>query len=126
VDIALWVAQAVRARVVPGAGFRTIRTGHLTRATGSPANSSFVEDLSEPTFTTIGVFELVGACGVLLPRALDVAPAVTPLPPSDSPPSSARSPGTCAAARTHPSCSTSSCSCSPVVARVGRGLEVMS
>jgi hypothetical protein len=92
VDIALWVAQAVRARMVPAAGFRTIRTGHLTRATDSPANSSFVEDLSEPTFTTIGVFELVGACGVLLPRALDVAPAVTPLPPSDSPPSSARSP----------------------------------
>ena len=117
-DIALWVAEAVRARMVPAAGFRTIRTGHLTRATDSPANSSFVEDLSEPTFTTIGVFELVGACGVLLPRALDVAPAVTPLPPSDSlPPSSARSPCTRAAARTHASCSESSCSCSPSVAR---------
>jgi hypothetical protein len=93
VDIALWVAQAARVRVVPGAGFRKTRTGHLTLATGSPANSSFVEDLSERTFTTIGVLELLGACGVLLPRALDVAPAVTPLPPSDSlPTSSARSP----------------------------------
>ena len=78
-DIALWVAQAVLSLVFLGAGFSKLRTDHVTFAASSPPNSSFAEDLSERTFTTIGVLEVLGAVGVLLPWALDVTPVVTPV-----------------------------------------------
>ena len=78
-DIALWVAQAMLSLVFLGAGFSKLRTDHVTFAASSPPNSSFAEDLSERTFTTIGVLEVLGAVGVLLPWALDVTPVVTPV-----------------------------------------------
>ena len=47
-------------------------------ATRPPA-TSFAEDLSDPVLKTIGVLEVLGATGVLLPWALDISPVLTPL-----------------------------------------------
>ncbi|MGA7689192.1 MAG: DoxX family protein [Jiangellales bacterium] len=35
--------------------------------------------LSEPAFTSIGALEVLGAIGVVLPWALDIAPVLTPV-----------------------------------------------
>jgi hypothetical protein len=41
--------------------------------------TSFAEDLSDRQYKTLGVLELAGAVGVVLPRLLGIAPVLTPL-----------------------------------------------
>jgi uncharacterized membrane protein YphA (DoxX/SURF4 family) len=78
-DIALWIASALVSLVFLGAGFTKLRDDRLTYAATRPPNTSFAEDLSDPVFKTLGVLEVLGAVGVLLPWLLDIAPVLTPL-----------------------------------------------
>jgi uncharacterized membrane protein YphA (DoxX/SURF4 family) len=78
-DVALWITSAVLSLAFLGAGFTKLRDDRLTYAATRPPATSFAEDLSNPVFKTIGVLEILGATGVLLPWGLDVAPILTPL-----------------------------------------------
>lgn len=78
-DIALWVAQAMLAIAFLGSGFAKLTNDRLTYARIRPPMTSYAEDLSDRMFTTIGVLEVLGAIGVVLPRLLGIAPAFTPL-----------------------------------------------
>src|SRR5688500_18754188 len=42
-------------------------------------NMDWVEDFSDRTVKLIGVMEVLGAVGLVLPAALDIAPVLTPL-----------------------------------------------
>lgn len=78
-NIALWIAQALLALAFFGAGFTKLKDDRLTYARARPPMTSFAEDLSDRTFKTIGVLEVLGAIGLVLPRLLGIAPFFTPL-----------------------------------------------
>lgn len=78
-DVVLWITSAVLSLAFLGAGFTKLRDDRLTYAATRPPATSFAEDLSNPLFKTIGALEILGATGVLLPWALDIAPILTPL-----------------------------------------------
>lgn len=51
----------------------------MTFAASRPPGTSFAADLSEPAFKAIGALEVLGAVGIVLPWALDIAPVLTPI-----------------------------------------------
>jgi uncharacterized membrane protein YphA (DoxX/SURF4 family) len=78
-DIALWIAQALLAIAFLGTGLTRLRDDRLTYARARPPMTSYAEDLSDRTYKTIGVLEVLGAIGLVLPRLLGIAPVLTPL-----------------------------------------------
>jgi DoxX-like family len=78
-NVALWVAQALLALAFGTVGFIKLRDDRVTYANARPPMTSFVEDLSDRRYKTLGVLEVAGALGVVLPRLLGVAPVLTPL-----------------------------------------------
>jgi uncharacterized membrane protein YphA (DoxX/SURF4 family) len=76
-DVVLWVVSALLAVVFLAAGSmkavqpreRILRNPQL----------AWAEDFSDRAITVIGVLEVLGAAGLVLPWALDVAPVLTPL-----------------------------------------------
>jgi uncharacterized membrane protein YphA (DoxX/SURF4 family) len=78
-DIALWIAQALLAIAFLGTGLTRLRDDRLTYARARPPMTSYAEDLSDRTYKTIGVLEVLGAIGLVLPRLLGLAPVLTPL-----------------------------------------------
>jgi uncharacterized membrane protein YphA (DoxX/SURF4 family) len=75
VNIALWIAAGVLAAVFVSAG-----TLKLTRPKEKlAANLAWVEDFSAGTVKFIGLMEVLGAIGLILPAALHIAPILTPL-----------------------------------------------
>jgi uncharacterized membrane protein YphA (DoxX/SURF4 family) len=77
--VALWALQVILALIFLGAGLTKLKDDRMTYAASRPPNTSFAEDLSDPLFKTIGVLELLGAIGLILPWALDILPVLTPL-----------------------------------------------
>ncbi len=74
-NIALWIAAGVLAAVFVSAG-----TLKLTRPKEKlAANLAWVEDFSARTVKFIGLMEVLGAIGLILPAALHIAPILTPL-----------------------------------------------
>lgn len=73
---ALWIAQVVLAAAFAGAGIVKLSR---SRAELAEMGMGFVEDLSDPSVRAIGVVELVGAVGLVLPPVVDVAPVLTPV-----------------------------------------------
>ena len=74
-NIALWIAAGVLAAVFVSAG-----TLKLTRPKEKlAANLAWVEDFSAGTVKFIGLMEVLGAIGLILPAALHIAPILTPL-----------------------------------------------
>lgn len=73
-NIALWVVQGLLAVVFLGAGLikSTQPLGALEAKVGG-----WVHDVPMPVIRFTGVAELAGAAGLILPRALDVAPSLT-------------------------------------------------
>jgi uncharacterized membrane protein len=65
-NIALWVAQAMLAIVFGAVGISKFRYDRMTYARARPPMTSFAEDLSDRTYKTLGVLELLGAIGVVL------------------------------------------------------------
>src|SRR5215204_4255606 len=78
-NIALWVTQALLALAFGAVGFTKLRDDRLNYARARPPMTSFPEDLSDRTYKTIGVLEVLGAIGLVLPRLLGIAPVLTPL-----------------------------------------------
>lgn len=78
-DIALWIAQGLLAVAFLASGSAKLKDDHTTFAASRPPATSFAADLSEPTFKAIGTLEVLGAIGVVLPWALDIAPILTPI-----------------------------------------------
>jgi uncharacterized membrane protein YphA (DoxX/SURF4 family) len=78
-NVALWIAQGLLALAFFGSGFTKLKDDRLTYARTRPPMTSFAEDLSDRTFKTIGVLEVLGAVGLVLPRLTDIAPVLTSL-----------------------------------------------
>ncbi|MFO7299254.1 MAG: DoxX family protein [Actinomycetes bacterium] len=70
----LWVAQGLLAVAFLAAGFAkaTMKEEEL------PKKLPWTEDFPTPVVRLIGVFEILGALGLVLPMLLDVAPMLTP------------------------------------------------
>jgi uncharacterized membrane protein YphA (DoxX/SURF4 family) len=78
-NVALWIAQGLLVLVFFGAGFTKLKDDRLTYARTRPPMTSYAEDLSDRTFKSIGVLEVLGAVGLVLPQLTGIAPALTPL-----------------------------------------------
>ena len=78
-DIVLWIAQGLLALAFLASGSAKLKDDHTTFAASRPPGTSFAADLSEPAFKSIGALEVLGAIGVVLPWALDIAPVLTPI-----------------------------------------------
>jgi len=74
-DIALWIAQGLLALAFLGAGTMKLTTPREKLMKRMP----WVEDVNEPTLKLIGTVEVLGALGLILPRATGIAPVLTPL-----------------------------------------------
>lgn len=74
-NVALWIVAGILAAVFLAAG--------LMKATQPKekllANQPWVEDFAPGTIRLIGVLEILGAVGLILPAALDIAPILTPI-----------------------------------------------
>jgi uncharacterized membrane protein len=75
VNAVLWVLQIVLALVFLALGLLMVTRSRerLLRVAG------WVEDFPEPVVTTIGVLELLGAAGVLLPAVFGVGGVLVPI-----------------------------------------------
>ena len=74
-NIVLWIIAVVLAVAFGAAGFMKLATPKPTLA----EKMDWVEDFSERTVKLIGAVEVLGALGLVLPAALDIAPVLTPL-----------------------------------------------
>jgi uncharacterized membrane protein YphA (DoxX/SURF4 family) len=75
-DTALWIAQALLAAVFLITGVTKLAQPRAKMAAGP---MRWAADVSDAQFRTIGVLEVLGALGLILPGVLHVAPAITPL-----------------------------------------------
>jgi uncharacterized membrane protein len=71
----LWVLQIVLALAFLPLGVLTVRRSRAQLMAVAP----WVEDFPEPVVTTIGVLEILGALGVVLPGVLGVRPVLVPV-----------------------------------------------
>ncbi len=74
-NVFLWVLQVVLAGIFVMAGVQKATEPKDKLAARLP----WVEDFSAGTVRFIGVMELLGAVGLILPAALGIAPVLTPL-----------------------------------------------
>jgi len=74
-DIALWTVQILLALAFLGAGIMKSTQPKEKFA----ANMAWVEDFSPGTIRLIGVAELLGALGLILPAVTGLAPILVPL-----------------------------------------------
>jgi uncharacterized membrane protein YphA (DoxX/SURF4 family) len=70
-----WIAQAVLAVLFAASGWVKVARSKARLAD----RYTWVEDFSAPTIRLIGVLELLGAVGLVLPAATGVAPVLTPV-----------------------------------------------
>jgi uncharacterized membrane protein YphA (DoxX/SURF4 family) len=71
----IWVAQGILAAVFLAAGLLKLTNTRETLKDKTP----YVEDFTDSQVKTIGTLEVLGAIGVVLPAALKVLPALTPI-----------------------------------------------
>jgi uncharacterized membrane protein YphA (DoxX/SURF4 family) len=76
-NIVLWVLAGLLAAVFLGAGAAKLAQPKQ-KLVASP-NMAWAEDFSPGALKTIGTLEVLGAIGLILPAALDIAPVLTPL-----------------------------------------------
>lgn len=74
-NIALWVIAGILAALFLLAGLTKVTQPSAKLA----ANMPWVNDFSPATVKLIGGLEILGAAGLILPAALDIAPILTPL-----------------------------------------------
>jgi uncharacterized membrane protein YphA (DoxX/SURF4 family) len=75
-NVFLWIVAAVLAAIFFLSGdMKLLRSKDQLAASGQ----GWVEPFAPPTIRLIGLVEAVGAVGLILPRALDIAPVLTPL-----------------------------------------------
>jgi len=73
-DSVLWVAQVALAIGFLGAGI-----SHATRRYQTTGRMAWILDVPTPLMTTIGVLEILGAIGLVVPWVTGIAPWLTPL-----------------------------------------------
>ena len=75
-NIVLWVIAALLAAAFLGSGFMKLSQ---SKAALIEKGMAWANDFSPTAIRGIGALEVVGAVGLILPAALDVAPVLTPL-----------------------------------------------
>jgi DoxX-like protein len=75
-DTALWVLQGLLAAVFLAAGLTKLTQPRAKMAAGP---MHWAAGVSDAQFRTIGLLEVAGAVGVILPAALGIAPALSAL-----------------------------------------------
>jgi uncharacterized membrane protein YphA (DoxX/SURF4 family) len=75
-DTALWIAQSLLAGIFLATGLIKLTQPRLKMAAGP---MGWAADVSDGQFRTIGVLEIAGAIGLILPGALGIAPGLVPL-----------------------------------------------
>ncbi|MFF2083442.1 DoxX family protein [Nocardia sp. NPDC058176] len=76
-DIAVWIVTGIIALIFGGAG-----VNKLVQSKGKileNPNMGWANDFSQSSIRLIGLAEVAGALGLVLPWALDVLPALTPI-----------------------------------------------
>jgi len=77
VDIALWIAQGMLAIVYLAAGgLKVVRRREQLIASG---NLDWMKDASDAGVKAVGLVEILGALGVVLPWLTGIAPVLTPI-----------------------------------------------
>lgn len=77
-DIVLWVIAGMLAgMMVIGGGTKASQSRQRLAASGP--NMEYVEDFDDTTIRAIGIAELIGAAGLILPGVLDIAPILVPI-----------------------------------------------
>ena len=71
----IWIAQGILALVFLAAGTLKLANSREDLKVKTP----YVEDLTDGQVKAIGTVELLGAAGVILPAALNIAPILTPI-----------------------------------------------
>jgi uncharacterized membrane protein YphA (DoxX/SURF4 family) len=74
-DIFFWTLQALLALIFAGAGARKLRMSRGEFVARQP----WAADIPHGGLRAIGVLELLGAAGLILPAATGIAPLLTPL-----------------------------------------------
>ncbi|HWS51564.1 MAG TPA: DoxX family protein [Microbacterium sp.] len=74
--IALWILNGLLALVFVGAGLMKLARPKQALAESGMA---YVEDFSAAQVKLIGLVEVVGAVGLILPLLLNIAPVLTPI-----------------------------------------------
>jgi len=75
-DTALWIVSGVLAMIFMAAGLTKLTQPRAKLAAGP---MPWAADVSDAQFRTIGLLEVAGAVGVILPAALGVAPVLSAL-----------------------------------------------
>ena len=77
VNIALWVVQVLLALVYLAAGgMKTVRPREQMVASG---RFDWMKDMSDGTVKAVGIVEVLGALGLILPELTGIAPILTPV-----------------------------------------------
>ncbi|MEP2446306.1 MAG: DoxX family protein [Balneola sp.] len=75
-NTALWIVQGLLAAMFLMAGLMKLAN---SKEELKSKMGDWVDDISTPRFKLIGLLELLGAVGVVLPMAIDVLPILTPV-----------------------------------------------
>lgn len=75
-NTALWIVQGLLAAMFLMAGLMKLAN---SKEELKPKMGDWVDAVSTPGFKLIGLLELLGAVGVVLPMAIDVLPILTPI-----------------------------------------------
>jgi uncharacterized membrane protein YphA (DoxX/SURF4 family) len=76
VETALWTAQVLLAAIFLATGLTKLTQPRAQLAAGP---MSWAADVSDVEFRAVGLLEVLGALGLILPGALGIAPLLTPL-----------------------------------------------
>jgi uncharacterized membrane protein YphA (DoxX/SURF4 family) len=76
VETALWTTQLLLAAIFLATGLTKLSQPRSQLAAGP---MSWAADVTDVQFRTVGLLEVLGALGLVLPGALGVAPLLTPL-----------------------------------------------
>ena len=75
-ETTLWTVQALVAAIFLITGMTKLTQPRAEMAAGP---MSWAADVTDERFRTIGLLEVLGAIGLILPGVLDIAPVLTPL-----------------------------------------------
>ena len=75
-ETALWITQALLAAIFLATGLTKLTQPRLKLAAGP---MSWAADVTDDQFRALGLFEVAGALGLILPAATGIAPLLTPL-----------------------------------------------
>jgi hypothetical protein len=75
-ETVLWIVQALLAGIFLATGLTKLIVPRAQLAAGPMA---WAADVTDPQFRTIGLLEVLGALGLILPGVFGIAPLLTPL-----------------------------------------------